>query len=349
MLYPVILSGGSGQRLWPASRPSRPKPFIPLLGGRSTFDMAVERALSLPDAARPIVVAGRGHEAAIRAAGAATGTELVLLLEPDARDSAAAMAAAACWIFDRDPEGVALFLAADHCIPDLAAFRTVVARALPQALLGRIVTLGVTPTSPATGYGYIRPGEPLDEGLWRVASFVEKPLADRAEALLAEGCLWNSGMFMVSAAALIGELEARAPAVLAAARAAVDEAETDGQVVRLGAAFSAAPKISIDYAVMEATRNAAVVAAPFAWSDLGSWSAVLETETRDADGNAASGAAVFADATNTLVRAGPGVTVVVVGASNLAVIVDEGVVMVCNLDNDAGLKAAVERAQAISG
>lgn len=349
MLYPVILCGGSGQRLWPASRPTRPKPFIPLIAGRSTFDMAVERALSLPDVARPVVVAGRGHEEAVRAAAAASGTELVLLLEPDARDSAAAMAAAACWIFDRDPGGVALFLAADHCIPDLAAFRTVVAKALSQALLGRIVTLGVTPTSPATGYGYIRPGEPLDEGLWRVASFVEKPSADRAEALLAEGCLWNSGMFMVSAGALIGELEARAPTVLAAARAAVDEAETVGQVVRLGDAFSAAPKISIDYAVMEATRNAAVVAAPFAWSDLGSWRAVLQGETRDADGNAATGAAVFADATNTLVRAEPGVTVVVVGASNLAVIVDEGVVMVCSLDNDAGLKAAVERAQAISG
>lgn len=349
MLYPVILSGGSGQRLWPASRPSRPKPFIPLLGGRSTFDMAVERAISLPDAAMPIIVAGRGHEAAIRAAAAATGTELVLLLEPEGRDSAAAMAAAACWIADRDPEGVALFLAADHCIPDLAAFRTVIVRALPQARLGRIVTLGVTPTSPATGYGYIRPGEPLDEGLWRVATFVEKPSAARAGTLLAEGCLWNSGMFMVSATTLIDELGARAPKVLAAARAAVDEAEGVEGVVRLGAAFGAAPKISIDYAVMETTRNAAVVAASFAWSDLGSWSAVLEAGTRDADGNAASGQAVFVDATNTLVCAEPGVTVVVVGASNLAVIVDEGVVMVCSLDNDAGLKAAVERAQAIPG
>jgi mannose-1-phosphate guanylyltransferase len=182
-----------------------------------------------------------------------------------------------------------------------------------------------------------------------VETFVEKPSAARAETLLSEGCLWNSGMFMVSAATLIDELGARAPKVLAAARAAVDEAETADGVVRLGAAFSAAPKISIDYAVMETTSNAAVVAASFAWSDLGSWSAVLEAGTRDGDGNAAGGQAVFADATNTLVRAEPGVTVVVVGASNLAVIVDQGVVMVCSLDNDAGLKAAVERAQAISG
>lgn len=349
MLHPVILSGGSGQRLWPASRPARPKPFIPLVGGRSTFDLAVERALSLPDAAPPIVVAGRGHEAAILSADSAAAAELTLLLEPDARDSAAAMAAAACWIAERDPEGVALFLAADHSIPDLAAFREVVARALPQARLGRIVTLGVTPAAPATGYGYIRPGEPLDDGLWRVASFIEKPRADLAETLLAEGCLWNSGMFLVSAAALIGELEAQAPAVLAAARAAVDGSETAGRTVRLGAAFSAAPRISIDYAVMETTRNAVVAAAPFAWSDLGSWKAVLEAETRDRDGNAVTGEAVFADAFNTLVRAEPGVTVVVVGARDLAVIVDNGVVMVCGLDNDAGLKAAVERAQAIAG
>ena len=348
MLYPVILSGGFGQRLWPASRPSRPKPFIPLIDGRSTFAMAMERALRLPDVARPTVVAGLGHEQAVRTAVDALGAEVVLLLEPAARDSAAAMAAAAHWIVDQDPEGVVLFLAADHHIPDQNAFRDTIARALPFAARGEIVTLGVTPTQPATGYGYIRRGEPLDDGLWRVARFVEKPRLDQARTLLAEGCLWNSGMFMVSAAGLIAELDAYAPAVAAASRAAVDEAVTDGAVVRLGESFLTAPKISIDYAVMEHTQRAVVASAPFAWSDLGSWGAVRETEASDARGNVVSGAAVLEGASNTLVRAGPGALVVAVGTRNLAIIVDDGVVMVCSLDDDAGLKAAVDRAQAIS-
>lgn len=337
------MSGGSGQRLWPASRPHHPKPFIPLVGVRSTFDEALERARALPDAAPVTIVAGQAHASAIREALKRAGGDGVLLLEPEARDSAPAMAAAAHWIADRDPDAVILFLAADHHIPDTAAFVEAVTLAVRHAADGWIVTLGVQPDAPSTAYGYIRRGEATGD-IHRVAAFVEKPDAVSAEQLLRDGYLWNSGMFIARADSLIAELQRHAPEVSAAARLALDGGVHLSRQVSLGEGFRSAPKISIDYAVMEKTDRALVAPARFAWSDLGAWGAVLAASEHDADGNSAAGEVVLEDAHGCLVRAGQGMTVVVVGGRNLAIIADREAVMVCDLDSADGVKAAVARA-----
>ncbi len=337
------MSGGAGQRLWPASRPHKSKPFIPLVGTRSTFDEALERTRALADAAPVIVVAGRAHAPQIRRALRRAGGEGLLMIEPEARDSAPAMAAAAHWIAARDPEGVILFLAADHHIPDTGAFAEAVGLAVRHAREGWIVTLGVQPDSPSTAYGYIRPGEPQG-GIHHVAAFVEKPDLQAAEQFLRDGYLWNSGMFIARANILIAELELHAPEVSAAAREAVERGRRMSRQVNLAEVFRAAPKISIDYAVMEKTDRALVAPARFAWSDLGAWNAVLAASVRDAGGNSAAGEVVLEDVQGCLVRAGQGMTVVVVGGRNLAIIADRKAVMVCDLDSAEGLKAAVERA-----
>ena len=337
------MSGGSGQRLWPASRPHFPKPFIPLVGSRSTFDEALERSGALVGAAPVTVVAGRVHAPAIRRALDRAGAGGMLILEPEARDSAPAMAAAAHWIAAADPEGVILFLAADHHIPDMDAFTGAVDLAAGHARDGWIVTLGVLPDGPSTAYGYIRPGEALGD-IHRVEAFVEKPDLVRAQQFLRDGYLWNSGMFISRADILIAELERHAPEVNAAAREAVEQAERQPRQLTLGRGFRAAPKISIDYAVMEKTDRALVAQARFAWSDLGAWNAVLAASVRDSSGNSAAGEVVLEDVEGCLVRAGQGMTVVVVGGRNLAVIADREAVMVCDLDSAEGLKAAVERA-----
>jgi mannose-1-phosphate guanylyltransferase/mannose-6-phosphate isomerase len=344
-LYPVILCGGSGVRLWPLSNATRSKPFIPLVEGQSTFAQTLARLAAVEGAAPPIVVAGPAHVDAILAEFAAAGVEGVLIVEPVGRDSAPAMAAAAHYIQDRAPGAVALFLAADHHIPDPAAYAATVALAAKKAAAGAIVTLGVRPTGPSTAYGYIAPGEPLDDGAYRVQGFAEKPDEATAQAYLDQGRLWNGGMFIVRPDVLIAELEAHAPAISQAARAALDGARVEGGQHWLGEAFATAPKISIDYAVMERTRLAAVVPAEFAWSDLGAWDAVLAVSPRDPAGNSAEGPVVLAGAENCLVRAEGGVKVVAVGVRNLAIIAGPDGVMVCDLDALDQIKDAVGRAQ----
>jgi mannose-1-phosphate guanylyltransferase/mannose-6-phosphate isomerase len=342
-LHPVILCGGSGVRLWPLSTPRRSKPFIPLVDGQSTFAQTLARLAAIDGAAPPIVVAGPQHAEAILAEFARAGIEGVLILEPTGRDSAPAMAAAAHYIQDRHPGAVALFLAADHHIPDPAAYAATVIVAAAQAARGSIVTLGIRPTGPSTAYGYIALGEALAAGVYRIASFAEKPDEATAQAYLSQGRLWNGGMFIVRPDVLIAELEAHAPAINRAARAALDTATTDGGALRLGDIFAAAPKLSIDYAVMEHTALAAVAPADFAWSDLGAWDAVLAVSPRDAAGNSAEGAVVLAGAENCLVRAEGGVKVVAVGVRNLAIIAGPDGVMVCDLDALDGIKDAVGR------
>lgn len=344
-LHPVILCGGSGVRLWPLSNARRSKPFIPLVDGQSTFAQTLARLAAVQDAAAPIVVAGPAHVEAILAEFAAAGVEGTVIVEPVGRDSAPAMAAAAHYIQDRFPSEVALFLAADHHIPDPRAYAATVAVAAAQAKLGSIVTLGVRPTGPSTAYGYIAPGEPLQGGAYRVEGFAEKPDETTAEEFLHQGRLWNGGMFIVRADVLLSELEAHAPAIGRAARSAVDSAEVEGQLVRLGEAFLTAPKISIDYAVMEHTALAAVTPADFAWSDLGAWDAVLEVSARDERGNSAEGAVTLAGTENCLVRAEGGLKVVAVGVKNLAIVAGPEGIMVCDLDALDQIKDAVGRAQ----
>ena len=346
-LYPVIMCGGSGARLWPASRPSRPKQFIPLTGHRSLFQETVVRLEGLGDVRRLIVVAGAAHAEVIAAQLAALGVDADILLEPEARDSAPAMAAAGAWITARDPEGVAVIVASDHHIPDAEAFRAAVRTAAAEAGLGRIVTLGVKPTEPTSAYGYIRPAAGAAPGaVARVEAFVEKPDRATAERYLGEGYLWNSGNFIVSAATLLAELDRHAPEVSARARDGVLQARTNGAALHLGEAFRQAPKISIDYALMEKTDCASVLPVDLAWSDLGAWDSVKAVLATDADGNSVTGEAVLVDSRNCLIRAEPGVLAAAVGVEGLVIIAERDAVLVCRIDQAQPVKAVTEALKA---
>lgn len=344
-LHPVVLCGGTGQRLWPASRPGRPKQFLPLTGERSSFQQTLLRLRGL-DAATPIIVTGEAMAAAAWAQAVEVGVEPVIIVEPQARNSGPAAAAAAAFVRESDPEGVLLLLAADHHIGEPERFVAAAKVAARAAAGGLIVTFGVTPDRPATGYGYIAPGAPAGEGVFAVASFVEKPDAETAARYLSEGRLWNSGNFAFRADVLLAELEAFEPQMAQAARAAVREERREGAMVRLDAeAFARAPAKSLDYAVMERTTRAAVVPADFTWSDLGAWAAIRQASDKDEAGNVVLGDVRLADVRSSLVRT-DGPLVAVIGVEGLAIVVEDGKVLVCPLDRAEEVKAMAERLKA---
>lgn len=342
MIVPVILCGGAGTRLWPASREDLPKPFLPLVAGKSTFDMTLARIADRGVFAAPVIIAAAGHGRLVEAALAAAGIDGALLLEPMGRDTAAAIAAATVFVAARDPEATLLILPADHVVRDIGGFTDTIAAAQPGATAGRIVVFGIKPDHPATGYGYIRPGAALPEaGLRAVAAFVEKPDLARAESFIAEGCLWNSGMFMFAAQTAIQELTRHAPEVLVAAQAAVAGATTTGRATTLSAdAFAAAPRLSIDYAVMEKTDRAAVAEARFDWSDLGTWSAVWDAAAKDDAGNVASGDVILVDAHNAYV-ATETQRVGIVGIDDAVVVAGDGSVLVTTRARAGEVKSLV--------
>jgi mannose-1-phosphate guanylyltransferase/mannose-6-phosphate isomerase len=345
-VYAVIMCGGSGTRLWPVSRPDLPKQFIPLVGDRSSFQETVLRVMGVRGASELLVVAGVGHEALIKAQLDELGVGATLLLEPEPRDSGPAIAAAAAWIAERDPQGLAVIVSSDHHIPDAKAFQSVAARALAVAEEGWIVTLGLRPTEPSVAFGYIKPsGLALSGAIAHpVEAFVEKPDQATAADYIAKGYLWNSGNFIAAAATLLSELDQHSPQISAAARAAVAGGKPDGDVLKLGPAFADAPKRSIDYALMEKTDRAAVAPASFAWSDLGAWDAVKAASASDPAGNVLTGAVTVAGATNCLVRATAGVRVGLVGVSDLAVVVEPGAVLVTGLGASQAVKRVAEQA-----
>lgn len=333
------MCGGAGTRLWPASRPSRPKQFVPLAGNRSLFQSAVARVAPLVEqGGRLIVVGGVVHRAWIMDQLGELKVETQVLLEPEARDSAAAMTAAAIWAVRHDPEAVLAFIASDHHIPDHEAFRGAVIEAAASAAAdGRIVTLGVSPSEASHAYGYIKPS---GIGLSAVEAFVEKP-SSQAQTYIDAGYLWNSGNFIVSAKTLIDEISLHAPAVLDAVRGAFPEQDADVIQV-LGPGFSASPKISIDYALMEKTARASVLQVHFAWSDLGAWDALALSGEGD------TGQHILEDAHGCLVRAPDGVLVAALGVRNLAIVVEDDAVLVCDLAQSQGVRKVVDRIRATS-
>jgi len=340
-LHPVVLCGGSGTRLWPASRPGRPKQFLPLTGPNSSFQETLLRLRGL-GAETPIVVTGPAMADEARAQAKIVGVEPVLLVEPEPRNSGPAAAAAAAYVRSVDPDGVVLLLAADHHVGEPEKFCKAARLAAQAAEAGRIVTFGVKPDRPATGYGYILPGEPLSEGVFAVQAFVEKPDLETAKRYLSEGRLWNSGNFCFRADVLLSEMASFEPAMAEAAEAAVRDAARDDGVVRLDQqAFGRAPAKSIDYAVMEHTRRAAVVMADFTWSDLGAWPAFRDAGERDANGNAVTGETRLVDVKNSLIRS-DGPLVAAIGVEGLAIIVDGDSVLVCPLDRAEEVKAIAE-------
>ena len=331
-VFPVILCGGAGTRLWPASRPARPKQFIDLVSDQSLFQDTVRRVAPLAQGGRLIVVAGLDHQALVETQLAAQGIEGDVILEPMGRDSAPAMAAAALWIERIDPEGIAIFVASDHYVPDADAFRRVLDGAVEAAAPGRIVTLGITAVTPSSAYGYIQPVGP---GLSPVARFVEKPGRADAERYLADGYYWNSGNFVAPVRTLLAELRRFAPELVASVAASVPAAGAGG-VHALGPNFAGAPKISIDYAVMEKSDKVWVLPAAFEWSDLGAWDAVAAT------GTGARGLWIAEASDGCLVRAAPGMTVATAGVSNLAIIAEPDAVLVCDLGSAQAVKGLVE-------
>lgn len=340
-LRPVILCGGAGARLWPASRPERPKPFIKVFADRSLFQDTVLRVAGLQGAAAPVVVCGAAHAAQVTRQLEEIGVAAQLIIEPEGRDSAPAILAAAAWTADQDPDALALVVASDHHIPDAEAFRTAVALAAPAAAEGAIVTFGVRPTGPSAAYGYIRPGEgggPVSP----VAAFVEKPPLAEAAAHVAEGFLWNSGNFLFRPAVLLAEAERLHPGLVGPVLAALaGAAAAPGRLV-LGPEFAAAPKISIDFAVMEKTAAAAVLPVDYAWSDVGSWEAIWKAASRDGAGNTLAGRVVAAGSSGCLIRAEDGLTVVALGVRDLVVVAEDGKVLVADRARTPDLKAVLD-------
>ena len=344
-IIPVILCGGSGMRLWPSSRESYPKQFLPLAGDNTLLQDAALRVTDPDRFEQPIVVANHEHRFIAAEQLGQIGVAALLALEPVRRDSAAAIGAAAALALKRDPKAVVLVLASDHVIADTAGFLAAVDRGLPAALAGRIVTFGVRPSTATSRYGYIRVGAPLEDGgdVMGVEAFVEKPDRAAAERLIAEGCVWNSGNFLARAETLLSELDRLAPGIAGPAVAAVERASRDLDFLRLDAeSFAAADKGSIDYAVMERTPLAAVAPAEFGWSDVGGWSALWDIAERDAAGNALIGPTAAADSRNCYVRSEKHFTALV-GVDDLVVVSTGDAVLVTTRDRSDEVKDLVAR------
>ena len=342
-LYPVILCGGSGTRLWPASRPDRPKQFLKLIGDSSSYQETLKRLREMPGAEEPVIVTGRNMLEQVLRQAAEIGVRVTVLVEPEARDSGPAIAAAAAYIQTLAPKGVMLMLAADHHIAESEIFQQAATVAAKAAGDGHIVTFGVEPTDPATGYGYIRPGAPLENGVQRVDAFVEKPDRKTAEKYLTEGYLWNSGNFAFRADVLMEEMAEFEPTIAQAARESVDWARRDGQALWLDRdAFAGAAKKSVDFAVMERTRKAAVAPAGFTWSDLGAWDAIWDASPRDEAGNSASGDVQLIRTEGVLVRSN-GPFVGVIGVTDLLIVAEPDAVLVCRRDDAQSVKTLVDK------
>ena len=344
-ISPIILCGGEGSRLWPVSRRDFPKQFAALAGVHSCFQQAVLRLHGMEGAGRPVIVAGETHEAVIRAQLEVIGVDAVVILEPEGRDSAAATAAAAAYLMGDGEDGAAIMQPADHHIPDIAMFRAAAARAVAAAEAGYIVTFGITPGLPETSYGYISAGDavPSCAGVSAVRRFIEKPSRAMAIEYLAQGFFWNSGMFAFRPSVLIEEMRAFEPAIADAVERAVSGAARDGNVVRLDPfAFAQATKKSLDYAVMERTTRAAVVAGDFPWSDLGAWSAIYGVHEKDGHGNVIAGEhAIALESERCFIRSAE-VPLAVIGLSDVGVIAEPDGIVVCRLDASASVKLAVE-------
>jgi mannose-1-phosphate guanylyltransferase/mannose-6-phosphate isomerase len=342
-IIPVFLSGGGGLRLWPLSHGGRPKQFLKLAGDQTLFQQAIERAGDPALFARPIVIGGGAHEALIREQLDEIGREADLILEPCARDTAPAVAAALLECAARDPDALALIMPTDHAVGRPEVFLDAVrAGAAAARANGSVVLFGVKPDHPATGYGYIRPA-PSEASVRPVARFEEKPDAQRARQLIDEGCLWNSGMFLMPVRQTLAELQRHAPEVLACADEAWRGGErSTGRLALDRDAFARAPKIAIDRALIEKTAHAAVAPVDMDWADLGSWSSLWKAGKKDASGAVSDGSVTLHDVSNVLVRA-EGLSVTAIGVEDLIIVATPQGVLVAKRGRDEEVKALIDK------
>jgi mannose-1-phosphate guanylyltransferase / mannose-6-phosphate isomerase len=345
-IFPVILSGGSGTRLWPLSRGSLPKQLLPLHGERTMIQETVAR-VRLPDAAAPILICNDDHRFLVAEQMHEIGlTPSAIVLEPMGRNTAPAAAVAALIAGENDPKAIVALFPSDHVVGDEPAFQAALAVAVKAAEAGSIVTFGLKPTAPETGYGYIERGEPLAaaEGAFAVKAFREKPDVITAARYVAEGTyFWNGGMFVFRADVMLEELEKHAPGILPTVREAVGKAARDLDFIRLDAtSFDKAPNISIDYAVMEKTSRAAVVPCTIGWNDVGSWSSLWEIRPQDEAGNVLQGDVVVHDTVNSFVHSERMLTAMV-GVENLVVIATKDAVLVADKGHAQDVKAIVDQ------
>lgn len=344
VIIPVVLCGGSGTRLWPLSREGYPKQFLNLLGNRSLLQDTLLRVREIEGIGMPLLVTSHAHRFMVaeqaREIGVSGGT---FMLEPHARNTAPAAAAAALHILASGQDPLMLVLPSDHLIRDVSAFANIVKQGVAAAETGALVTFGIAPTAPATGYGYIKAGASRTESSFEVARFEEKPSLARATEFLSEGgYFWNSGIFLFRASAFLAELDAFSPEILRAARESVGLGQRDLDFFRLDeAAFARSPNDSIDYAVMEHTPRAQMV--PFAteWSDVGAWDAVWQLGTKQADGNVTEGDVLTHNARDCLVHASHRL-VAVAGVESVMVVETPDAVLVVHKDQCQDVKAIVD-------
>jgi mannose-1-phosphate guanylyltransferase/mannose-6-phosphate isomerase len=341
-LQPVLLSGGAGTRLWPLSREAYPKQFLPLVGQDTMLQATWQRVEPLASAA-PIVVANESHRFLVAEQLRLVGAPVPrILLESNGRNTAPAIAVAAMQALADGEDPLLLVLPSDHVVADVAAFHAAVNQARAAAEGGALVTFGIVPTAPETGFGYIQ-SDGAGPGVRRVKRFVEKPdLATAQGYLQSGGYYWNSGMFLFRASRVLAELERFRPDIVAACRAAFDKAGRDGDFVRLdAAAFDACPPDSIDYAVMERTDAAMVLPVDIGWNDVGSWSALWDVTERDALGNAHHGDVIAVDSRNSYAYARR--MVALVGVDDLVVVETDDAVLVARKDRVQQVKDVVAK------
>ncbi len=351
-IVPVILSGGSGTRLWPLSRTMYPKQFIRFFNGQGSMLAATLRRIDDADFSPPIIICNNDHRFLVREelSGAAM-TPDAIILEPMARNTAAAVAVAALAAVKKSDDAVIAVMPSDHVVKDTQAFAASLKRAAAIAATGKLVLFGIVPTGPHTGYGYIRrgPALPGEAGGFSVDAFFEKPNRATAEKYVADAnYFWNSGIFVLHARTFLTEIEQLAPDVLAAARAALDAAGEDLGFLRLdGAAFARSPNVSVDYAVMEKTKKAAMVPIDVGWSDVGSWSSLWEASPRDAQANAVQGDAILIDTTNCLVHSERSL-VATIGLNGLVIVDTPDALLVADQERAQDVSALVARLKGLN-
>ena len=348
-IKPVVLSGGSGSRLWPLSRAKYPKQFLDLVGGKSLFSQTLERVSDMYGFEKPLVVANEHHRFIVNDQADQIGVDLdAVILEPIGRNTAPAIAVAALQAVKENPEALLLFLPSDHIITDTPGFHKSVRVAAHSAAAGYLTCFGMKPTRAETGYGYIAEGAAIDgiDGAYQIQAFKEKPDQVTAESYLKSGGFsWNSGMFIFRADSIINEMEAHTPVMLQAAKQALDSASADLNFLRMDRdAFGAVPADSIDYAIMEKTSRAAVVPSEFGWSDLGSFSTLADAVGGDAD-NAIKGDVLALETSNSYIHS-DGRLVATLGVKDLIIISNDDCVMIAPKERDQDVKKLVEAIKA---